>query len=464
MQTARRRKCDSTPLGAPTVMPGVGHASNTSAGHPAAFVAWLVAERVVRLMVATVVLAVVARYLQPHGFGELNFALSIVGMTMPLALLGLETIVVRELVRTPERSGELLGTAFVARLGAGFVCCAALLLMAANHPELFGPIAVLGPLSFVLILQAGETPDLWFRRHVQSHAAVIARTGAILAGAVAKLILIALGAGVHLFAWVVTAEIALFGIGLAAVYFRTKGHPAPWRWNAVIARELLRASWGPAVAGLLGAIAFRIDQFFIGTMLGAEPLGIYFAALRLIEVPAFLSITVTAALFPALVAAKTNAQSDALTLLFAVNAALAWLTALACTLVAPWLVPLVFGRAYAAAWPALIVQAWATLPYFVAIVRSQLLVLHNQPGVQSIIGMITLATQVIFNAALIPRWGITGAAVAFLLTQAINAWLLPVLLPPLRETAGPQLRGLLLPLQPAAWPRLLAAFRKERVT
>ena len=94
---------------------GSRHDANTH-GRPAHFVAWLVGERVVRGTVTVVALAAVARHLAPAGFGVLNFALAIVGLATPLAQLGLDSMLVRDLVRFPDRTGALLGTSFVLRL------------------------------------------------------------------------------------------------------------------------------------------------------------------------------------------------------------------------------------------------------------------------------------------------------------------------------------------------------------
>ena len=58
----------------------------------------------------------VARYLGPERFGLLSYANSFVGIFLALATLGLDDVVVRELVKTPELREKLLGTAFWLKL------------------------------------------------------------------------------------------------------------------------------------------------------------------------------------------------------------------------------------------------------------------------------------------------------------------------------------------------------------
>ena len=52
----------------------------------------------------------VARYLGPEKFGLLNYAIAFVSLFNVFATLGLNNIVVRELVRKPSEKGEILGT------------------------------------------------------------------------------------------------------------------------------------------------------------------------------------------------------------------------------------------------------------------------------------------------------------------------------------------------------------------
>jgi len=75
------------------------------------------AERVLRMAVALFVGVYVARYLGPIQFGQLSYAISFAGLFSALAMLGLDGIVIRELVKDESRRDELLGTAFWLKIG-----------------------------------------------------------------------------------------------------------------------------------------------------------------------------------------------------------------------------------------------------------------------------------------------------------------------------------------------------------
>ena len=90
---------------------------------------WLMTERILRMTVALLVGIYVARYLGPERFGLLSYANSFVGIFLSLATLGLDEVVVRELVKTPELREKLLGTSFVLKLLGALLMWVAILVV-----------------------------------------------------------------------------------------------------------------------------------------------------------------------------------------------------------------------------------------------------------------------------------------------------------------------------------------------
>src|SRR5215470_17155580 len=80
---------------------------------------WLLADKIVRGGVGLVITVWMARYLGPETFGLLNFAVAFVALFSAIASLGLDGIVVRELVRQPESKNEILGAALHLKLVGG---------------------------------------------------------------------------------------------------------------------------------------------------------------------------------------------------------------------------------------------------------------------------------------------------------------------------------------------------------
>ena len=427
-------------------------------GRPSHFIAWLVGERIVRGLVTVVALAAVARHLAPEGFGLLNFSLAVIALATPLAQLGLDSILVRELVRSPSRTGALLGTSFVLRLLAGLALACALFTACRVSHKLGSAWPALGPMSLIVVAQAGEVADCWFRSRVQSRIVVVIRGSVIIGGAGVKLLLVALGAGIGAFAWVYSIEATVFAVGLMVCCRVSRERTSAWEFNREIARSLLREGWGFALAGFLGALAIRMDQIAVAGMLGDGAAGLYYGALRLMELPILVATATATSLFPALANADDDPAMHArLETVFGMISLVSWVTAIGATLTGPWLIPALLGEAYRGAWPVFAIHGWASLFFFSGFVRANYLALRKAPGVQALSAGLALAVQVLFNIVLVRRMGISGAAAAFLLTQVFNAWVQPLILPVLRPCLALQARGLLAPWKPSSWRDFIRA-------
>src|SRR5262249_6022839 len=128
---------------------------------------WLLADRIIRMLVGFFVTAWIARYLAPKLFGQLNYAIAFVALFNAIATLGLDGIVVRELVRHPEKKDEILGSAFVLKLigGAGaFIVAFATIWLA--RPMDMETRWLVGIIAAGMLFQAFDVADLWFESQV----------------------------------------------------------------------------------------------------------------------------------------------------------------------------------------------------------------------------------------------------------------------------------------------------------
>jgi len=125
---------------------------------------WLFADRIFRMGVGLFVGVWVARYLGPEQYGILNYAIAFVALFSVLSTLGLDNIVVRELVKHPERQNEILGSAFLLKLTGGVSAFAVVVTISALlKPEDTLTRLVIAILGLGLIVQSFNTIDLWFR-------------------------------------------------------------------------------------------------------------------------------------------------------------------------------------------------------------------------------------------------------------------------------------------------------------
>lgn len=111
----------------------------------------------------------VARYLGPEQFGLLNFATAFSGLFGAIAVLGLQGIVVRDIVRDPECASLTLGTAAVLQLVGGLVTYLLILVAIANLlPDDALARSIVAILGSMMLLKANDIAVFWFESQVQS--------------------------------------------------------------------------------------------------------------------------------------------------------------------------------------------------------------------------------------------------------------------------------------------------------
>jgi len=81
---------------------------------------WVILDKVIRMLGGLIVGVWVTRYLGPYNFGKLNYATSIIVICLPLVNMGMNNIVLTELIR---RSGEgkVFFTSLVLKLCSGSI-------------------------------------------------------------------------------------------------------------------------------------------------------------------------------------------------------------------------------------------------------------------------------------------------------------------------------------------------------
>ena len=389
---------------------------------------WQMTDKLLKMAVSLIVGIWVARYLGPRNFGSLNFAIAFAALFFPMTELGLQSIVIRDLVRFPDSRPEILASAVVLRLaGAGiaiFLAVIAVLLLRPRDPHSLAMVAAIA-LSFVP--QAWDIVDYDYQARMRPVPIVTTRVVSLLTFAVVKVMLILGRAPVVWFALAVSAEAAMSAVifGLLAA-----SSPEGLRLSAAVRgqmRNLLRGSWPLAISALSVILYMRIDQVMLGQMLSDRAVGIFSAAVRISESWYFVPMAVMAAAAPALTSAHQTSEGDYRRRLLAVVRSLYWLGIAAAAifgLAAAPIIHLLYGSGYAEAASVLRVHAWAGVFASLGVSSSPWFVNGGLLKLRMINTIIGAFVNCLLNLYAIPHFGVVGAAVATLVSYAVAGFAL----------------------------------------
>ncbi len=408
---------------------------------------WLFFDKVLRMGVGLFINIWVVRYLGPSQFGQFSYATAFVALFGVLATLGLDGILIRELVRKPELAPEILGSALLLKVTGGFVALlasfSAIILLRQGDLQLSLIVAVI---AVGTVFQAFDVIDFWFQSQILSRHTVVAKNSAFLVIALVKIGLILSKAPLLAFAWAALAEIVLGALGLLVVYRCTGKKIGQWRVSLIRCRSLLADSWPMILSGLSVAIYMKIDQVMLGDMAGDRAVGIYSSVTRLTEIWYVIPTVIVSSVFPAIVQSKVKDEAlyyRRITRLFSLMAAVSLPIALPMSLGSNWLIVKLYGVSYQAAGPVLAVHIWASLFVFYGIAQGPWDLTENLTRLAMARMLGGATANIALNLVLIPVYGALGAAIATVVSQALAAVLLNLLHKKTRQIFYCQLKSLL---------------------
>ncbi len=391
---------------------------------------WLFAEQLLRMVAGLLVGIWVARYLGPEQFGIFSYAIAFTSLFNSIAKLGLDGIIVRDLVKEAEKRDIYLGTAFWLKLlGAllmlGIVAIAMQLTSSDPLTNLYILIIASGA-----IFQSFEVVDFYFQSKVLSKFVSICKMAQLFISSLLKLYFIYTGAELIYFVLVTLLDQVTLALSLYIAYRFQELGSFYGHFNKAIAKQLLKDSWPLIFSGLVIMIYMRIDQIMIKEMLGERDVGLFSAAVRLSEVWYFIPVIISTSLFPSIVNAKKISDKLYDTRLRRLYTFMIWLAimiALPMTFLSNWLVTLLYGEAYREAGQILMIHIWAGVFVFMGVASSKWFIsegLQRHLTINTVAGAIM---NILLNIFLIPKYGIYGAAIATVMSQALASYFMNIL-------------------------------------
>lgn len=390
---------------------------------------WIFAEQILRLVAELLVGVWVARYLGAEQFGVLSYAIAFVAIFSTIAKLGLDSIVVRELVIKPSQKDKYLGTAFWLKFGGAFfslaVVALALQLTSNNYTtKLYILIIACGMIS-----QSFEVVTFYFQSQVQAKYISSGKLMQLLLSSLLKIYLVYVDGDLKWFVLVSLVDQITLAAAYFIVYRRQQLGGFIRSFDYATAKQLLKDSWPLIFSGFVVMIYMRIDQVMIKEMLGDKEVGVYSVAVRLSEVWYFIPMVITNSLFPSVINAKKVSQELYYARLQRLYSFMVWIAiavAIPTTFLSDWLVAILYGEAYQGAGQILKIHVWASVFVFLGVASSAWLTSENLQRYAFSRTFAGAVINVVLNLVLIPAYGILGAVIATVIAQSMAAFIFDV--------------------------------------
>ncbi len=408
-------------------------------------ITWLSGDKILRLGSGLFVNVWMARFFGPALFGLYSYAIAFVGLFGSFVVLGLDSIIIRDILRDPSSRDETLGTAFALKLCGA----AASLLMAVGIILLIRPgdgltFALVMIIAAGMLFQAFDVIDVWFQSQVQSKFTVLARNVAFFSLNLAKIGLILMRAPLPAFAAAGSLELAVGAFGLAATYRRTGNHLSAWRATAVRARSLLSDSWPLILSDLAIFIQAKIDQVMLGQMLGNKEVGLYAAATRIGEVFNFIPMVIYSSVYPVIIESKARSPElyqtrmlNLYRLMFILTLAIG----VPVSLLSSPLTHFLYGNAYEGVGLILSLFIWSRVFTNFGVAKSMFIAAENFFKYALLCAVAGTLINIAANYLLIPLYGIIGSIIATNISFTVTIFIMDAMVPRARMNFRLMMKG-----------------------
>lgn len=387
-------------------------------------------DSILRLGLGFVINVWLARYLGPTEFGSFNYSFAIIAIYSAVASLGMNGVVVRELVRGDVDNAVIMGTSLVIQvlgsLSSVVLVILTVMVLRPHEPTLM--LAVICMLPSVLF-RSSDIIKYWFESTVSSKYTVISQNIAFFISAFIKMVVIYCGGSYYLIAATVSLEAFILAI-LLFFFYKKKNRMLRWGFDYHEAKRLLSISWPLVLSGVALMLYMRIDQIMIGNIIGDAAVGIYSVAVKMVEVWYFIPVAIVSSLFPKIIQLREVSKeryNERLQFLYDLLVIIGVFLALVITSISDYIISLLYDHHYFEASRIIKLYAWVSVFYFLSSASGRWYINEGLQKYALSRNLAGLLIGVILNYILIPKYGAEGSVYATLIAFGCAGYLFDAL-------------------------------------
>lgn len=397
-------------------------------------VSWMVGGQVVQMVISLVVGMITARYLGPSNYGVLNYCASYIAFFDSLCTLGLNGIIVKEMVLRKDQQGQILGTAIALRCISSFISIIALaviMMIMESGDLLLLIVAVLQ--SIALFFNAFTLIDYWYQAQLKSKYSAVVKNIAYVLTSLYKIVLLILKKDVRWFAFAISLDAVLIAILLLWSYKKNNG--SKLSFSKIEAKILLSQSYHYIIAGIMISLYGQMDKIMLGKMMGQTEVGLYSVAVAISGLWSFIPSALIDSARPVITVQRDTNHEFYIKRIKQLYSVIIWLSiafAIVVSLFGKLIVHILYGDAYLEAVPALIIVCWYCGFSYLGSAKGIWMINENKMKYEKYFTFWGALCNLVLNYILIPYYGIVGAAVATLICQVLTNFVVPLIYKPTR--------------------------------
>ncbi len=401
---------------------------------------WMIGEKTISFLVVLVVSPLCAKFLGPSQYGLIEYSRSIVSVFAIISTLGINSVLVKEIISSQENVGVYLGTSLRMRLLAAVIFWISAVVVAWILDEgTLVLVKVTVILGMSMVFQVYEVFMCWFQGMMQmkyvSVVAVLAKGAMVFV----QILLLIRKSSLYFFSAASVGEGLFLLIGLGCIF--NKKCRTFLSYSTDYAYELIKKSIHFMISSLAVVIYMQIDRIMIGKMMGEYDVGIYSVAVVWASAWVFVPTAVINSLQPLIFQEKSHSNDGikyhkAIKRMFLSVTLLSAFIACVLSWIGKYLIMILYGNAYKGAIIPFRILVWSGVISMIGVARSTWIVAEEFNKYDKWFAIFSAVINCILDWFAIRKWGIEGAAFATLISYIIAVFVMPFLFSDTRGFCG----------------------------
>jgi len=385
---------------------------------------FLIAGKIIGILLQMVIVALIARYLGTAGYGKYAFAFAFLSFFQVLSSLGFNSILVREISRDKSIASSLIGHGIVIRFFLSIVSfsLAIAIISLLKIPQ--DTTSAVYILSLILLFSAFQTPEIIFQVYLELKYSVLINLGNKLLTLGLVIFAVSKEKNLNFFIWIAVATNLLLVLGV--LIFSRKFVRLKFSFKSKTLKWIVKESWPMALSAIFITVYFKIDIIMLSLMKGDDAVGYYSAAYAIMGNLIFISGAYATSIFP-IISSYFKSSPDSLAKIF--KRSFKYLSTLALPIVlggfilAKEIILLIFGEEYLPSVRAFQILIFAVGIIFISQLVSSYITAINKQIINMWLTLINVFLNIFLNFLLIPLWSFIGASIATVATEGTGCLL-----------------------------------------
>ena len=390
-------------------------------------ISWQFGERLFLMTLSFGVNVLIARYLGAFKLGELQYVNALLSFFIIFTYLGLNDILIKELVLENYDVEKLLGTTFSIKIVGSIIAFISFLgLIFFLHDSISTEFKLALIIAPTLFLRPFDVIISFFDSKVMAKYYAVPNMVSVFIGSILKFLIVYLSLSIYYLGGVIF--LVPFISTLLLTYFfliNYKFDRTKYKFDFSLVKMLLSKSWWLILSAAFSIIYLKIDQVMIRNMQSPEELGVYSVAVGMSEIWYFIPSIIITTVFPKFIELRKGnigTYNKTLQLGYDLLFLISFSIAIIMSFLSSYIIDFLYGAEFSESSNILLIHIWSGIFIFIRSLLSRWLIMEDLMKYTLITQGAGAIINIALNLVLIPSYGGIGAAVASLISYAVASY------------------------------------------